>query len=117
VEPTVRRHDVVTESGTHEHRKVVERVYLWKVVHSLNPELIQVADPVLPYPVDALGRVVAEVSRIKVTAQEKDKFHVRAIFALQLMNLGGFFFAPFVDVGEISRGFGLNENGKADRRR
>ena len=62
-----------------------------------------------PYPVYAFSRLVAEIGRIEIPAQEKHKDNVLAVGGFEVGDLDGLFLAALVDVGEIAGGFCFDE--------
>jgi hypothetical protein len=64
----------------------------------------------LPDPINALGGFVAQVVAAKVAAEKQHERHGFAIGSLKLVDLGGFFFAPLVGVGEVTRRLGFDQD-------
>ena len=64
----------------------------------------------LPDPIDALGSFVAQVVTTKVATEKQHERHGFAIGSLKLVDLGGFFFAPLVGVGEVTRRLGFDQD-------
>src|SRR5206468_11518877 len=64
-------------------------------------QLVHVLDAMFPNPIHPLGRLVAQVARVKVAAQEEDKTHIFAELSFELDHLFGFFLASLVHVGKV----------------
>src|SRR5437867_3272368 len=67
----------------------------------------------LPHPVNALGGLIAQVVTAEIAAEKKNEAHFFAVNSFKLMNLGRFFLAALVRVGEITRRLGLDQDGYA----
>lgn len=65
-----------------------------------------------PYPINTLGRLIAEVSAVKIAAEEKAELHPRAVGVAQLRHFHRLFLAALIGVREVAGGFRLEEERK-----
>ena len=65
----------------------------------------------LPDPVDAFGRLIAEIAGIEVAAEKEDERDSPPVGEAELAEFGRLFLPPLVDVGEVARRLRFDQDG------